>query len=418
MQSYAVRAGSGASERWQRLALVVWLVIALITCGRALLVSLPRHVGIYPLYAEAGQHWRAAENLYPEQDGFVVFRYSPLVAALLVPIGALPDMLGCFIWRLLNLGVYVVGLICWRRTCLPQLQGERQQALLYLLLAPLSIYGLVNCQANGLVLGLMLLTAAAVATGRWNGAALCMTLAGLLKVYPLAFGLLLAAAYPWAFAGRLLLAMLGGLALPFLLQDPSYVVRQYEGWLHLLASDTGRQDWTSLDLHYRDLRFLCQVWFTPLTPVVYQALQLGVAAALAGICLAGRGVGWSRPQLTKAALGLSCCWMLVLGPCTEGCTYFLLAPSLVGALLEAWSASHGRAYRGMLLASYGVFLAIFLGTLFPWSKALQNLAPHAFAGLILFAALTAGAVRQLAVVHFAACGIASATPQAAKSVNS
>jgi hypothetical protein len=395
MHPYSVRAPLGALDRWQRLARIVWLVIAIITCGRALLIALPRHVGIYPLYAEAGQHWRAGQNLYPEEDGFVVFRYSPLVAALLVPIGALPDALGCFVWRLLNLGLYVGGLAACICVGLPRSLSDRQQALLYLLLAPLSIYGLINCQANGLVLGLILCTAAAACVERWNTAALCMALACLLKVYPLAFGLLLAVSYPRAFAGRLALALVGGLALPFLLQDPSYVARQYAGWAQLLASDTGRQEWASLDLHYRDLRFLFEVWFAPLSAFAYRALQLGVAAALAGLCLAGRWAGWSRARLTTHALGLSCCWMLVLGPCTEGCTYFLLAPSLVWALLESWSAPRALAYRGALLGSYGVFLAIFVGTLFPWSKAFQNLAPHAAACLLLFVALGAAALQQV-----------------------
>src|SRR4051794_40598782 len=120
MHTYAVRAESGARDRWQRLALTAWVVIALLSCGRALLVSLPRHVGIYPLYAEAGAHWRAGQDLYAATDGFVVFRYSPLVGALLVPIGALPDVLGCFVWRLLNLGLYLGGLAYWCRAGLPR----------------------------------------------------------------------------------------------------------------------------------------------------------------------------------------------------------------------------------------------------------------------------------------------------------
>ncbi len=356
MHTYPVR----AEPRWQRLALGVWLVIAVITCGRALLIGLPRHVGIYPVYATAGQNWRAGHDLYAESDHFVIFRYSPLVAALLVPFGAAPDVLGSFSWRLLNLGLYVAGLAYWLRVGLPRLLSERQHALFYLLLAPLSVYGLINGQANGLVIGLLLFTAATVAVGRWNWAAICMALACLVKVYPIAFGLLLAASYPRAFAGRLLLALAAGLALPFMLQETGYVWQQYQGWARLLASDSGRQDWSALDLNYRDVRFLFKVWAQPLTAELFLALQLAVAAVLAGICLLGRYRGWARPELTTIALGLSACWMVVLGPCTEGCTYLLVAPVLVWALLDAWSAPHAAAYRGILLLSYGVFLSIFV----------------------------------------------------------
>lgn len=390
MHTYPVR----ADARWQRLALGVWLAIAIITCGRALLVHLPRHVGIYPVYATAGQNWRAGRDLYAERDAFVIFRYSPLVAALLVPFGAAPDVVGCFAWRLLNLGLYLAGLGYWLRRGLPRPLSQRQEVLLYLLLAPLSVYGLINGQANGLVIGLLLFTAATAAEGRWNWAAVCMALACLLKVYPLALGLLLAAACPRGFAGRLLLALAFGLALPFALQEPGYVWQQYEGWGRLLASDTGRQDWSALDLNYRDLRFLCKIWYEPLTAEAFRALQLGAAAALAGVCLLGRRRGWSPAQLTTTALGLSCCWMVVLGPCTEGCTYLLLAPVLVRALLNAWERPGARVYRGVLLVSYGVFLTIFVATLFPWNKAFQALAPHPFAGLLLFAALGIEALRQ------------------------
>jgi hypothetical protein len=395
MQTYPVRAAWAAPERWQRLALSVWLVIATLTCGRALLMSLPRHVGIYPVFAQAGQHWRGGQDLYPAKDEFVQFRYSPLVAALLVPIGVLPDMLGCFVFRLANLAVYILGLALWLRVGLPRTFTERQEAVFYLLLAPLSINGLVNMQTNGLVIGLLLLTAALAASGRWNWSAACMMLACMIKVYPIAFALLLAVAYPRRFAGRLLLALIVGLLLPFVLQHPNYVWQQYEAWGRLLVSDTGRQDWYSLDLWYRDVRFLCKIWLTPMSGETYRILQVSAAAALAGMCLAGRWAGWSCPRLAALALGLSCCWMLVLGPCTEACTYLLLAPALVWALVDSWSRTGQWLYRGTLLLAYGIFGLTFIGGLFPWGRAWQMLGPHPFGALLLFGALLAECVRQI-----------------------
>ena len=85
MHAYSLRTALAHQDRWRRVAMIVWAVIAAITCGQALLIALPRHTGIYPLYAQAGQNWRAGEDLYADKDGFVVFRYSPLVAALFVP---------------------------------------------------------------------------------------------------------------------------------------------------------------------------------------------------------------------------------------------------------------------------------------------------------------------------------------------
>jgi hypothetical protein len=215
-----------------------------------------------------------------------------------------------------------------------------------------------------------------------------MALACTVKVYPIAFGLLLAAAYPRAFAWRFGAALAIGLALPFCLQDPGYVWRQYNGWIQLVGSDTGRQDWASLDLWYRDVRFLFKVWGEPISGETYRMLQVGSAALLAAGCLAGRWSGWTRTELTTFALGSSCCWMLVLGPCTESCTYLLLAPALVWALVDSFSVPL-TASRVLLMLSYGLFLSVSVGSIFPWGKSWQMFGVHPAAGLIFVTALAA-----------------------------
>src|SRR5262249_52813425 len=88
-------------------------------------------------------------------------------------------------------------------------------------------------------------------------AAVCLALACLFKIYPIAIGLLLVVIYPGRFGWRLLLALVLGLGVPFLLQHPEYVATQYAGWLHHLQNDDRsgfpREYW------YRDLRLLCDV---------------------------------------------------------------------------------------------------------------------------------------------------------------
>src|SRR5262249_5504794 len=142
-----------------------------------------------------------------------------------------------------------------------------------------------------------------------------------------------------------------GLLLPFLLQRPEYVARQYGDWLRYLQMDD-RQDWDTLR-GYRDLSLLFRVWLTPLTPSVYQAIQLTVAALAALLGITARRARWPRRRLLTGLLALACCWMTLFGAATESATYVLLAPSLAWAVLENWRA---WPVRGVLLTCYGLFV--------------------------------------------------------------
>src|SRR5207245_11703816 len=95
-----------------------------------------------------------------------------------------------------------------------------QQALLFLLAVPLSIGCLNNGQSNVLIIALLLGATAAIQMGRWNLAAGCLALAVLFKIYPIALGLLFSLLFPRKFGSRFFLALLLGLVLPFLLQNP------------------------------------------------------------------------------------------------------------------------------------------------------------------------------------------------------
>ena len=87
-----------ASGHLVRITIIAWCLIAVMSVGRAALIQYPRHGGCYWIYAEAGRAWLAGDDLYSARPGRDVYRYSPLLAVLLAPMGALPDMLGsaCF----------------------------------------------------------------------------------------------------------------------------------------------------------------------------------------------------------------------------------------------------------------------------------------------------------------------------------
>jgi hypothetical protein len=337
---------------------------------------------VYPIFTSAARHWLAGADVYPVVAN--PYRYSPLVTTLLVPFGLLPDRLAEVVWRVLNAAVYLVALSAWSKVVLPHRLTRCQQAWLFLLVVPMSVGSLNNGQSNPLVLGLLLTGIAGVARERWNGAAACIALASLFKVYPIAVGLLLAAVYPRRFAGRLLVAIGIGLALPFVLQRPAYVWAQYQGWWQQLQH-ADRND-LPLDQWYRDLRLLCQLCRVPLSQHVYAAIQVTAAAGFAAICLAGRWAGWPSRRLLTTLTGLGCCWMTLLGPTTESCTYIFLAPTLAWKVLESW-LYHRWPVRITFLASYGLFTVSNAAVWFPAGRQLHTLGIQPLAALLLLICL-------------------------------
>jgi glycosyl transferase family 87 len=269
------------------------------------------------------------------------------------------------------------------------------------LVVPLSVGSLNNGQSNPLLLGLLLIGGAAAAAERWNLVAGCLAFASLLKLYPVAVGLLLAAGYPRRLGGRFAGALALGLGLPFLLGPPGYVTAQYADWFHRLLTED-RQTWPVTG-GYRDLRMLFRLWGTPLGPRTFLAIQFFAAVGIAGLCLARRRGERPHRQFLIAVLGLGCCWMTVLGPATESCTYMLLAPALAWAVIETcawdnrptcpWTSGPlvPRGARGVVLASYGLFLVSQVMLWFPWGSRFNNLGSQPVAGLLLFGYLLAAA---------------------------
>jgi hypothetical protein len=317
-----------------------------------------------------------------------MYRYSPLVAALLAPLGMLPRPLDEILWRLVNLAVYLGALAWWSRAVLPRPLTAAQLAGLYLLIVPMSLGNLNNGQANLAVIGLLLAGTAAVAQRRWPLAGTAAALACLLKLYPLAVGLLLALVRPRRFTVCFVVALLVGLALPFVLQHPAYAAAQYRAWLSYLQFDD-RTSWAPA-IAYRDLRLFLTVWLACPGPGHYLALQLLGAAACAALCWAACRHGWTQRRLLTLLLALGCVWMTVLGPCTEACTYVLLAPSLAWTLMESWLEQRWVVGRVLATAGYALFLAhVIAGWMGGLTVQVHALGLHPVAALLVAAGVLA-----------------------------
>jgi hypothetical protein len=258
---------------------------------------------------------------------------------------------------------------------------------------PLAATSLNNGQTNPLVIGFLLLTVAAAAAGRWNTAAACTALATALKIYPLTMGLLLAAAFPWRFTRRLVVALAVVAAVPFLFQRSSYVTGQYTEWLRLVGDDD-RRYWP-LHMAYRDLWLLFRVTGVPMSWAAYQVVQVLSGAACALVCVLGRIRGWPTSHVLTAVLTLGTCWMILCGPATESSTYVLLAPAfglgVVAARVEHWSMPLRRMTEAVAL----LLLAGILAGLTRSTSYIHSLGVQPLAALLLSAAYFAAYVGQL-----------------------
>jgi hypothetical protein len=377
---------------WERTAVLVWAIIVVAVCIRAAVQPYKRT--LFTTWEQAGADWEQGRDLYrsswsPDQDQF---RYSPLTAVLLVPFHHLPIRLGGAVWRMLNAAVMLGGFALWLRAA-PSARTSKQQAILFLLLAPLSLSSLNNGQPNPLVIGLLLAALAAVDRERWSWAAALVALATAVKVYPLSMGLLLAVVYPRRFTARLLLALMLAAAIPFACQHGDYVVAQYAHWLQRLGKDQ-RWDWPP-HMSYRDLWLLIRLFHVPLTPRGYFGVQLISAAGCAALCLTLRLRGWPHRDILAAILVTGTCWMTLLGPATESSTYVLLAPALAWMVHRAECESWHWVLGWLTRMAFILFMLCVVRGLWPGVNRIHALGLQPQAALLLSLVYVAVLVREL-----------------------
>jgi hypothetical protein len=371
---------------------VVWVTIAVMVVGRGLLVNNDRHRGIYPVYAQAGADWWAGRAVYPAADKFDIFRYPPVFAAGFVPFGLLPLAVGTMLWRAFLVAFVFTSLWRWLKLAGPRTGDRRTAAGVLLLVAPLVAWDLVAGQTNALVAALLLRAITAADGQRWWSAAGWLATASLLKLFPLGVAALMVVARPRQLGPRFAAAVVALLAVPFLLQTPAFVARQYGDWITTVAADSGRQ-FLPDGLAYRDVRYLFRVWAEPLAERAFQALVIAfwvVALVWVRVSAVRAGTPAEWRQVWAQALALGAIGVTLLGPCTEMITYAVLAPSLAAT---AW---HYRAagpwvYRAAVLGGYALMAAGFLAFMFPFGGAFGRLGPHPAAACLFALAWIAGA---------------------------
>lgn len=351
------------AQTWERIALGAWILLALgITLRLVFAADLARQNVYLKVFAPAAEAFQARLPLYTESSGF---RYPPACAWMLGIFEAMGPLVGSIVWRLCNMAVLFAGVRACVRLGLPTQLRSGERAFLLAVTALLGIGGLNNGQANALMLGCILLAAAAAFAGRKNAPAGLVSLATSIKVYPFAFGMVLSVLRPqrwWTYA----LGLAAVVAIPYVVAPVDYVTAQYQALVAGLAHEDRTGD---LSNAYRDLRLVTAAMGQEMPPLVFVALQGlgGVAIALAAFVLKRR----DERAAYAFATGATLCWMLLLGPSTEKVTYHLLAVPLAWQSIVAWRL---RA-RGRLCLLGLALLLVLVDSFYSPSRELQAAQP-------------------------------------------
>jgi hypothetical protein len=324
----------------------IWGIVILIIIGRS--IAAPHQNTVFIVFRDAGRQWLAGTDLYSQVGKYL---YSPLAAAIFSPFGLLPDAVGAALWRLLIIGIYLWAFVLCLRRFGP---GAAAFPIAGLLLLPLSIGNMNNGQASLLVVGLLLFACVAMEAQSWTVGAFLIALAAFFKIYPLVIGLLFAVIYPRQMALRLLLAIVVLWLLSLLLQNPRFVLWQYQNWLLCLGADQRR---VAGELgSWRDFWLLLRIARIPITTPVYALIQMlagGIVAA--GCWWMRRSAIWENRRMIWMAFTLGCLWITLFGPSTEQATYIFLAPSFAIAGAAVWTINQRpnlALYRVWFTGSY------------------------------------------------------------------
>ncbi len=339
----------GNANRGFALGVAVWL-LPLLVVG-AMVARDPARRSVTPVFHLAAERWWAGGNLYADPRGY---HYLPQFALLFAPFHALPVPLGDILWRALSVALVLGGMTVFLRRAGTSEPGRLFFAAALLALAP-CLGAVRNGQTNLAFGGLCLLLAASLAAQRWRSAAACLV--ALVAVKPL--GLVLVLLAPW-FYRKLILPLAIGLvllaALPFAFAPAAYAAAQYRAaWEHLAG-------WSqTTESRFADL--------TALLRAAGLGLSRTAALALRGAAAAGTLALWLRaaprtrePWRALTLVLLGTIYLMLFNPMTEKNSYAIVAPAFAvsaAVLLERPATRRAGWFLAFALLSVGILPEVF-----------------------------------------------------------
>lgn len=301
---------------------------------------------VFQMYRDAAQRWIAGQPLFNGTGGGAI--YLPQAYLLFVPFTFLPFQWGGALWRVLNIGLFAVGV--WQFARLAGRDSSRQLfSLVSLPVVLLSWSAARYGQMTMAMGGVMLLAVVALADRRWWWATLWLILGVALKPLALVLALLAAVLYPRT-SWRLLVGVIVLFAVPFLAQRPSWVLEQYGLCLQELraAMDVGEQ------FEFAHFFWLLRTFGLELAPLTETVVRL-----VAAVLTLGLGA-WACKHCRRAEAGvllftLATSYLMLFNPRTENNTYCLLAPAVAVFLSRAVLEK-----RRLLVGFYAGWIVVFL----------------------------------------------------------
>ncbi len=326
-----------------RIALAAPLVVAVIAAVQMILLTRrgPVHGGHtqynnFVIFRQAFVHLVEGKDLYLffPAEHFDNVLYSPTFAALMAPFAALPVVPGLILWDLTCAAILVLGI-----RAIPGLDTRARSLFVWFIL-PEFIGASQASQTNPAIVGFLLLTLAMAERKRDWAAALFLALAGYVKIFPLAAGLLFLV-YPqrvrlvlWTAAWMVALA-----ALPLLFVSPSELAWQYGNWWRLHTTSTHA---AGLGLSAAGI---LQSWFGLDPPRIALLAVAGLATALPLTNLRAYG----RLEFRAIFLGALLMWMIAFNHLSESPTFVI---AMAGIGLWYFSQASTPVHRALLWMAF------------------------------------------------------------------
>lgn len=294
---------------------------------------------VYPIFAQASEHWCLDLSLYAHYQNFDLYRYSPLFAIVFTPF-AIESTSGHLAWILMSYALLLYAGHQFYACFVPQESEGLSRKLLgwfLILMAAGSVRSVWNGQSNTLLIAIVMLGLVMLTRQRWWLGAFLLMATAFIKLWPLALCALLAANYPRKLIVPFCCFAVLFLGLPFLTNDFDSVVSQYIGWwASLVQNKAGR--WPG----FRDAWTIWENFVGPVNHSYYLAAQIttGLCTLLLTIRLRQLPIG----QRIVFIFCLWIAWQLIFGPATERATYSIFAPAFAFAALRNEQRFHWLIY--------------------------------------------------------------------------
>jgi hypothetical protein len=346
-QSISSFTTSRRRDRWAEGG--AWIAWAALIATISILILAGSDHSVVSTYRDAAVRWFGGGDIYTDTGhGFL---YLPVASILFAPFAWLPPTVCEIGWRFVAIGGFAIGL---RRLVTIADGGNSGSTFAVLTLA--SLPPALACARNGqstlIMAGLMMLACVDLAQQRRGWAVLWATLAVAFK--PLAVVLLLLAPFiDRRLAWRAVLGIAVVLCLPFVTQQPAYVLDQYTkcGQMFRASSHCGM-----IELWAQPFSVLASLGVN-VSESTQTAIRLIAAGGAIGLCVVAR-VRTGSSRAPEYLLAISVLYILLFNPRTENNTYAMLGPVIGLSLVAALASKRARAAEGVLLSCLVALLAV------------------------------------------------------------